>query len=118
MRNLILVLEFFLGFGIFVYMVWPLVAGGDDHFPVLDDLSDKRRKDKVLEALRDLEYEHATGKISGEDYRELRNHYLDRAVGLFDEDELVDSSLETAESDRDLGDKIEEKIARKREQIE
>jgi hypothetical protein len=118
MRDVVLALEFFLGFGIFVYLIWPLIAGEGDHFPVLDDLSEERRKDKVLEALRDLEYEHETGKISTEDYRELRNHYLDRAVGLFDEDELDDASLETAESDRDVGDEIEEKIARKREQLQ
>lgn len=118
MPNLILVLEFFLGFGIFVYLIWPLVSGEDDHFPVLEDLSEQRRKDKVLEALRDLEYEHETGKISTEDYRELRSHYLDRAVGLFDEEELEDASLETAESDRDVGDKIEQKIANKREQLQ
>jgi hypothetical protein len=118
MQNLILVLEFFLGFGIFVYLIWPLVADEKDHFPILDDLSEERRKDKVLEALRDLEYEHETGKISTEDYHELRHHYLDRAVGLFDEDELEETSLETAESDRDVGDKIEERISRKREQLQ
>lgn len=116
--DLVLLVEFLLGFGIFVYLIWPLLRGENDHFPVLDDLSEQRRKDKVLEALRDLEYEHETGKINSEDYRELREHYLNRAVELFDEEELEETVLETAESDDDVGDKIEEKIARQREKLQ
>lgn len=117
-KDLVLLVEFFLGFGIFVYLVWPLLRVENDHFPVLDDLREQRRKDKVLEALRDLEYEHETGKINTDDYRELRDHYLNRAVKLFDQDELEDTALHTAESDDDVGDKIEEKIARQREKLQ
>lgn len=116
--ELALLVEFFLGFGIFVYLIWPLLRGENDHFPVLDDLREQRRKDKVLEALRDLEYEHETGKINDQDYRELRDHYLNRAVDLFDQEELEGTDLETAESEEDVGEKIEEKIARQREKLQ
>jgi hypothetical protein len=113
----IVLVQFLMGFGICVYLIWPLLTQEGDHFPILDDLMANSAKNKVLEALRDLEYEHETGKLSDADYRELREHYLNRATKLFDDDELEDVQLETAESEDDLTDDIEERIAQHRESL-
>jgi len=118
MTGLLVVIQFILGFGVFVYLIWPLLAGEDDRFPILEDLSDQRRRDKVIEALRDLEFERETGKLNEQDYRELRNHYLNRAVKLFDEEDLASLSIESTEADTDVEQTLEERIARERETLE
>jgi hypothetical protein len=117
MNPWIVLVQFVIGFGLCVYLIWPLLVRDDDHFPLLDDLAQESRKNKVLEALRDLEYEHETGKLSDEDYHELREHYLNRATRLFDDNELDDVNLQTAESEDDISNDIEERIAQHRESL-
>lgn len=40
---------------------------------------------QALLALRELEFDHATGKLSDSDYDELRKRYQVRAIGLLEE---------------------------------
>ena len=54
----------------------PAVAAADDRLDQLDDRGRERmtlveERDRVLDALKDLELDHRTGKVSDEDYRAL-----------------------------------------------
>lgn len=42
------------------------------------------RLDAALEALRDLEFEHETGKVDDDDYRQLRARYAAEAIAARD----------------------------------
>jgi len=55
------------------------------------------RKEAALAALRELEFEYQTGKVSDEDYATLRTRYAREALGARDElGETVDSESCTA----------------------
>jgi hypothetical protein len=54
----------------------PVVSDADDRLDALDDRSRARlelaeERDRALAALKELEFDHRTGKVSDEDYREL-----------------------------------------------
>ena len=54
----------------------PAVAMRDDQLDALDELGRERlalveERDRALEALKELELDHRTGKVSDEDYRAL-----------------------------------------------
>ncbi|MCS7001831.1 MAG: zinc ribbon domain-containing protein [Dehalococcoidia bacterium] len=42
----------------------------------------RRRRDRIYQALRDLEFDQATGKVSAEDYAELSAEYKRQAIAL------------------------------------
>lgn len=62
------------------------------------------RKSVLMQSLRDIEFDHETGKLSDEDYERLKRKYEHRAVrvmrdlddlrGDADRDEEIDSALE------------------------
>jgi len=62
--------------------------------PTLDDL--EARKATALEALLDLDEEHAVGKISDTDYAELKASYEVEAVTVMDEIDRVDGAAPDA----------------------
>lgn len=65
------------------------------------------RRAAALEALRDIEFEHATGKTSDLDYESVRSHYVALAAKALRE-------IETAHADEVA--RIEQKVSgRKRE---
>ena len=54
----------------------PVLAADDDRLDELDDDGRARltlieERDRALEALKELEFDHRTGKVSDEDYRAL-----------------------------------------------
>src|SRR5690606_38463443 len=55
--------------------------------------AEEERKESVLRALKDLEYERNVGKLSDEDYRELSRRYRQDAKQLL---QLVDENLAPA----------------------
>lgn len=55
--------------------------------------AEEERKESVLRALKDLEYERNVGKLSEDDYRELSRRYRQEAKQLL---QLVDESLAPA----------------------
>jgi hypothetical protein len=72
-----------------VYVSWPLLVGsadpeaGDDESELgatLDQLL--VQKESTYSALKELEFDHAMGNLSREDYQELIGRYEDRAVAL------------------------------------
>lgn len=68
----------------------------DDRPPVeLDELPPAERREAALEALRDVEFEHETGKLDEAEYRRLRTHF-GRAV--LEAEEEMTGTVETAPS--------------------
>jgi hypothetical protein len=64
------------------------VASGDDQF---EKLSGER--DKVFDALRDFEFDHATGKLSDADYQSLRSRYEVKAAAILQQLDALEAAL-------------------------
>lgn len=86
----------------------PQVALPEPSYPVLEELV--RQRDAMYAAIKDLENEYATGKLSEADYRSLRAKYEAKAVTLLQELDRVVATLPRAETD----DTIEREVARLR----
>lgn len=73
---IVLLWSFILGIGIFIYIAYPLFSGVDTILNV--DPTETRMQTLYLEreqcysALADLDEDYETGKLSDEDYQELR----------------------------------------------
>ncbi len=87
--------------GLAFLVVMPLLAaeGGSERALPIDvtpqaDL--KRRRAVIYENIQDLDFEHKAGKISGEDYQAMRQHYLSEAAQL-----MLASEESEAMNDRD-----------------
>jgi hypothetical protein len=76
--------------------------------PVLEELVSQR--DAMYAAIKDLENEYATGKLSEADYRSLRAKYEAKAVAILQELDRVVAALPRAEVD----DVIERQVAQLR----
>jgi hypothetical protein len=56
----------------------------------------REEKESYLKAIKDVDYEYALGKLSNEDYEELRDFYVKRAA-------LIMSAFEELEEEDDRG---------------
>ncbi len=89
-------------------------AAGDEYFP--DPRAEKAkelgsRKDSLLTAIKDIEFDYGLGKLSREDYEELHGKYRSEAAGLLEE---IDSLGAGAEADGGDDDDIEKEIRAQR----
>ncbi|MEW5721387.1 MAG: zinc-ribbon domain-containing protein [Chloroflexota bacterium] len=84
-------------------------VGAND--PVLEGLVSQR--DAMYSAIKDLENDHATGKLSDADYRSLRTKYEAKAVAILQELDHAVGSKPGALRVRD-DDAVEREIARLR----
>lgn len=94
-----------------VIVAYPLfkplaVLRPESSHPVLEELVSQR--DAMYAAIKDLENEYATGKLSETDYRSLRAKYEAKAVALLQDLDRVVATLPRAEAD----DVIEREVAR------
>ena len=74
-----------LALGTLSFVLYPLfVAGPVDSLASADRLSAKpdTRQNAALEALREIEFDRETGKLSDADYETLRSTYTQRAVDV------------------------------------
>ena len=62
-------------------------------------------REALIDAIRELDFDHRMGKVEEEDYRETRSRYENRAV------ELMRAIEETAGPATGIEDRIEEQIA-------
>ena len=98
--------------GVMLYVIEPVFSGRRAPlYDAEDDYDEAAARRRVaLTALRDLEYDRATGKLDREDYKLLRaelSHEALRRLGPAPEDrDRVDSSVERAS--RELEDEIAE----------
>lgn len=75
--------------GVAVYVAWPLLVSRNEQQP--DRAEDERgsaldellvEKDATYSAIKELEFDHAMGNLSRQDYQELVSRYEDKAVAL------------------------------------
>jgi hypothetical protein len=83
------------------YVVWPLLKPGPAPIMVEDDRLTELlgRKDAVLRAIKDLEFDYQVGKLSEEDYQLYDQRLRRQAVGLLQQIEQVaplSANLDTA----------------------
>ncbi len=92
-------------------VVWPLLKRGPAPLLIEDDaLTDLlHRKDAVLAAIKDTEFDYRVGKLSQEDYERIDSSLRRQAVGLLQQIEKI-----APESAR-LDDDIEAAIAAQRQ---
>jgi hypothetical protein len=80
-------------------------AGGDEYFP--DPRAEKSkelgsRKDSLLTAIKDIEFDYGLGKLSREDYEELHGKYRSEAAGLLKEIDSLGAGAEAEGGYEDL----------------
>jgi hypothetical protein len=94
-------------------ILWPLLRGpeADEHPPDLPADS-SREKELALAAIRELEFDYATGKISPEDYALLRARYEARALQAIRRAATAASG--TAGGEPDLEALLEAEVAARR----
>lgn len=92
------------------YVVWPLVRPEPPPVVVEDDrLSELLgRKDAVLAAIKDLEFDYQVGKLSEEDYERFNQRLRRQAIGLIQQIE------EMAPESAKLDAQVEAEITRRR----
>lgn len=104
------VIALFVGFVAILYVVWPLLrSDADQPIQTLDDsLELIQQKDVALRAIKELEFDLQTGKLSQEDFTRLNYELRQRAIALI---RRIDASTpELAELDHSL----EQSIVRER----
>ena len=99
----------FLAAGVVLYVILPLVRGraAPLHRTAEEYSEDQFRKQVALAALRDIEYDYATGKMDEEDYRELKAELSAEALRILetlrDQEELAAETETPAEEGADAG---------------
>jgi hypothetical protein len=80
------VAAFFLMILAFAVIGYPLARPASRNWalPVVDDEAERleRERDAAYRAIKELEEEYRLGHLSPEDYRELRERYVERAAGI------------------------------------
>jgi len=103
-------------------ILWPLLRRADGGAGIPDPPPDRgREKEMALAALRELEFDYATGKISPEDHAVLRARYETRAVEAITQAESGMGPVAAADSGKqnraqDLDALLEAEIAAARGQ--
>ena len=99
-----------LSVGALAFVVWPLLKPGPAPVMVEDDRLTELlgRKDAVLKAIKDLEFDYQVGKLSEEDYQLYDQRLRRQAVALLQQIEQV------APQSADLDTAMEAEIAQRR----
>jgi hypothetical protein len=97
-----------------VYVLYPLMRGASAAMPVPE--ADATPESSAIEALREIEFDEATGKLSPEDYATLKSKYTALALNELRAREGVASVGEAAAGEavapNDIEDAAERMIAR------
>ncbi len=99
-----------IGLVVIAYVVWPLLstnaeslvsdADGDETLELI------HRKDAILRNIKELEFDHQTGKLSAEDFNRLNFQLRQQAVALLKR--IESSTPDLAKLDQDIELAIEE----------
>jgi hypothetical protein len=105
-----LLIALLLSLAALAYVVWPLLKPGPAPVMVEDDRLTELlgRKDAVLKAIKDLEFDYQVGKLSEEDYQLYDQRLRRQAVTLLQQIEQV------APLSANLDNELELEIARRR----
>lgn len=86
-----------------LFIVQPLLTG--EQAPLVrheDELTDAQARKRVaLMALRDVEYDFATGKLDATDYQDLKGELAAEALAAIDDEEAAEGSSDSVKADRD-----------------
>ncbi len=96
------------------YISYPLLRKSRRSLKDVSDESDielAEERDRVHSALEDLEFEYECGKISDEDYQQLRQELLSKVESDSAISEPTNNSQSTT-SEQQLKDSVEEEIAK------
>lgn len=88
-----LLLAALLALAVLAFVLWPMLRGhapdlGDDSLPEAEET----RRGRAVAALREIEFDHATGKLAEDDYAELRARYTAEAVAAARAESAVSNS--------------------------
>jgi hypothetical protein len=86
-----LLIAFVLSLAALAFVVWPLIKPGPAPVMVVDDRLTELlgRKDAVLKAIKDLEFDYQVGKLSEEDFQIYDQRLRRQAVALLQQIEQV-----------------------------
>ncbi len=109
-----LLIALVLSVGALAFVVWPLLKRGPAPVLVEDDRLTELlgRKDAVLKAIKDLEFDYQVGKLSEEDYQVYDQRLRRQAVALLQQIEQV------APQSADVDAALEAEIAQRRRVLE
>ena len=110
MTSIALLIAFVLSLAALAFVVWPLLKPGPAPVIVEDDRLTELlgRKDAVMMAIKELEFDYNVGKLSEEDYQLYDQRLRRQAVGLLQQIEQV------APQSAGLDATLEAEIARRR----
>lgn len=102
-----------------LFILQPLLTGEEASLERSEDeMSDAEATRRVkLLALRDVEYDYATGKLDEADYRELRRELSAEALAALDEVERESTPAVGSDGDLDAEAAIEREVARARREL-
>lgn len=99
-----------------LYVLLPLIRGQHAllHRTEEESTEEEYRERLALTALRDVEYDYATGKLDEEDYRRLKGELSVEALRVLEgeRDRISETPDEPASGDRRRTDPLEAEIAR------
>jgi hypothetical protein len=96
------------------FVIWPLLGGplGAKRTVLVDEAGPltelMQRKDMLLLSIKELEFDHQTGKLSDEDFQRLDQRLRQQAIGLLRQIERIAPASTALESE------LEEAIRRQR----
>jgi ParB-like chromosome segregation protein Spo0J len=102
-----------LGLAVAALLIAPLLRTGAVPVTGVDEPEDveETRKGMALSALREIQFDRATGKLSDEDYEELNARYTARALEVIRSEDAGAAMAEPAAAPGDPGDPVEALIA-------
>lgn len=102
-----------LGLAVAALLIAPLLRSGTVPVSGVDEPEDveETRKGMALSALREIQFDRATGKLSDEDYEELNARYTARALDVLRSEDADVAMAEPAVAGADADDPVEALIA-------
>ena len=81
--------------GMVLYVAYPLLWGDTSaetppEVPPTDRQAILRRKEDAVADLKDIEMDYRMGKLSSQDYQDLKSEYEERAVAVFEQVEALE----------------------------
>jgi hypothetical protein len=88
-----------LALGALVYVLWPVIVAAERRPLLVPSVSpqtsaDAGREPDAISVLREIEFDHATGKLSESDYAVLKSQYTSEAVAAIRARDVGDDPVE------------------------
>ena len=111
---MIYLLSGLLGGGVLTAISWPLFAKGDSLESAVFEETEwdllQRKKDVILGNIQDLDFEYKCGKLSTEDYKNIRREMAREVSAVLDD-------IDEIESSQDLDALIRREVSKRKERV-